>query len=74
MATRNSPECADQQNERLAVRPKEAARLLGICERHLFALTKAGVIPCFRLGRAKLYSIAVLENWAQEQSRPGGVL
>jgi|DewCreStandDraft_5_1066085.scaffolds.fasta_scaffold01204_6 excisionase family DNA binding protein len=51
----------------LALRPKEAARLLGISVRHLRELTKRGTIPCVRpnLGRrsAVLYPVELLREW-----------
>lgn len=60
----------------LALRPKEAARLLGISVRHLRELTKAGVIPCVRptAGRrsAVLYPVDLLRQWLRQaaQSAP----
>jgi excisionase family DNA binding protein len=44
----------------LALRPREAAKALGISERTLWTLTKAGRIACVRVGRAVLYSIETL--------------
>src|SRR5581483_5099992 len=34
----------------LALRPREAAKALGISARHLWQLTKDGHIPCVRVG------------------------
>jgi len=47
----------------LALRPREAAKALGISERTLWTLTRAGEIPHVRLGRAVLYSIDALRAW-----------
>ena len=43
---------------------REAARLLRISERHVFALTHPrGTLPCIRLGRAVRYDRHDLEEW-----------
>jgi excisionase family DNA binding protein len=51
----------------LALRPREAARALGISPRLLWQLTKDGHIPCVRVGSAKrrtvLYPLADLQAW-----------
>jgi excisionase family DNA binding protein len=49
--------------EPLALRPREAAKALGICERTLFDLNKAGEIPCVRIGWAILYPVETLRAW-----------
>ncbi len=49
-------------DDRIAVDSREAARLLGISERSLYTLTKAGRIPCFRLGRSVRYYVATLRT------------
>ena len=41
----------------LALRPKEAARALGIGERLLWSKTNSGEIPHVRIGRAVVYPI-----------------
>ncbi len=56
----------------LAVREREAARLLGISPKSVFNLTKAGLLPCVRLGGMKLYSVAALHRWLDEQAPPTG--
>lgn len=55
----------------LALRPREAARALGIGERKLWELTNRGEIPHAKLGRATVYPIAALERWLAEQSEGG---
>ena len=51
----------------LALRPREAAKALGISARHLWQLTKDGHIPCVRVGSGKrrtvLYPVADLQAW-----------
>ena len=56
---------------RLALRPREAARALGIGERLLWSMTNQGLIPHARCGRAILYPVAELERWLAEQSTGG---
>ena len=53
---------------RLALRPRDAARALGVGERMLWSLTNAGRIPHVKIGRATLYPIRALEQWLAEQA------
>jgi excisionase family DNA binding protein len=52
----------------LALRPREAARLLGISTRTLWSWTDQGVIPSAKVGRSVLYSVAALEKWLAERT------
>jgi excisionase family DNA binding protein len=56
----------------LALRPREAAKALGISARHLWALTKSGVVPCVRVGsgarKTVLYPVSLLEEWLARQA------
>lgn len=58
---------ADSGTQPLALRPREAAKALGISPRHLWQLTKDGLIPCVRVGKGKrktvLYPAAELQAW-----------
>lgn len=56
----------------LALRPKEAARALGIGERKLWAMTNAGELPHARIGRAVVYPVHELQRWLTEQTTAGG--
>jgi excisionase family DNA binding protein len=61
----------------LALRPREAAKALGISPRLLWQLTKDGHIPCVRVGTGKrrsiLYPIAELQAWlTRETVKPKG--
>ena len=55
-----------------AVRPPEAARILGVSPRTLWGWTKAGLVPCVRVGTGKrktvLYSVADLQVWLTRQT------
>jgi len=57
---------------RLALRPKEAAKALGIGQRLLWSLTNRGEIPHLRLGRAVVYPTDALRRWLSEQAQQKG--
>ena len=42
---------------------KEAARYLGISERHLWAITASGDLPCIKVGRSVRYAIDDLNGY-----------
>jgi excisionase family DNA binding protein len=56
----------------LALRPREAAKALGISARHLWQLTKDGHIPCVRVGggtrKTVLCPVAELQAWLGRQT------
>jgi excisionase family DNA binding protein len=56
----------------LALRPREAAKALGVSARHLWQLTKDGVIPCVRVGsgtrKTVLYPVAELQGWLTREA------
>lgn len=56
----------------LALRPRDAAKALGISPRLLWQLTKDGRIPCARVGNGKrrtlLYPVVELQAWLTRQS------
>jgi predicted DNA-binding transcriptional regulator AlpA len=53
--------------DRLSLRPNEAAKCPGISPRKLFELTKNGTVPHIKLGTAQraivLYRLADLDAW-----------
>lgn len=55
----------------LALRPKQAAKALGIGVRLLWELTNRGEIPCVRIGRCVTYPVALLRDWLAEQAEGG---
>ena len=57
---------------RLSLRPKEAARALGLGQRKLWELTNSGDIPHVRCGTAILYPVDMLRDWLAEQAGKGG--
>jgi hypothetical protein len=59
--------------EPLALRPREAAKALGISPRTLWGLSAPrGPIPCLRIGNGKrqtvLYPVAGLQAWLSQQA------
>ncbi len=64
---------ATQSVESLALRPRDAAKALGISARTLWGLTAPrGPIPCLRVGHGKrqsvLYPVADLQTWLSRQA------
>ena len=55
----------------LALRPKDAAKALGIGERLLWSKTNAGEIPCVRIGRAVVYPMDLLREYLRGQAEGG---
>jgi hypothetical protein len=58
----------------LALRPKDAAKALGIGQRKLWELTQPrGPIPCVRVGCCVIYPCHLLQAWlAAQAAREGG--
>jgi len=52
----------------LALRPRQAARLLGVCERTLANWTRQGSVPYIKLGRAVLYPVDLLQDWLRQKA------
>lgn len=59
---------ADDKPDLLAVSIREAARMLGIGERTLWALAKAKEIPHFRAGRRLLFPVHALRTWMDKRA------
>ena len=57
----------------LALRPKDAAKALGIGERKLWELTadRTSGIPHVRFGRSILYPVRELADWLAERAAKG---
>jgi excisionase family DNA binding protein len=56
-----------QSTAALALRPRDAAKALGISPRLLWQLTKDGVIPSVKAGRTVLYPTSELQAWLSRQ-------
>jgi Helix-turn-helix domain len=52
----------------LAMRPKDAAKALGIGERKLWELTNRKLIPHIKLGRCTLYPVDVLRDFLAREA------
>jgi excisionase family DNA binding protein len=55
----------------LALRPREAAKALGISERLLWEWTDRGIVPCVRMGKAILYPVDSLRDWLKREAQQG---
>jgi excisionase family DNA binding protein len=55
----------------LALRPKDAARALGISDRLLWSWTNQGKIPCVRIGKRLVYPVQQLTAWLAAQAGEG---
>jgi excisionase family DNA binding protein len=56
----------------LLLTPREAARLLSICERTLWTLTHRGELAAVRIGRAVRYSLEDLRAYCEKAKGRGG--
>jgi len=55
--------------EPLTVSVKEAAKMLGVCERTVRTLTKNGVLPVIRIASRVLYSREDLIEFVRQRSK-----
>ena len=53
---------------RLALRPRDAARALGLGERKLWELTNCNEIPHIKLGKCILYPVDALRDWLTKKA------
>ena len=68
-ANTNTPTSNDNNVPRIALRPKDAEKSLGVGDRKLWELTNHGLIPHGRLPDSKciLYPVDLLRDWLAEQ-------
>jgi excisionase family DNA binding protein len=62
---------AAAESLRLLVTAREAADALCVSERKLFSMTKAGEIPCLKMGRAVRYALADLQTFIDRRRQLG---
>ncbi len=62
-----------EKNTTLAMRPKEAAKALGISPRKLWEITadKTSGIPHTKLGRCVVYPVKALDRWVNDRATCG---
>jgi excisionase family DNA binding protein len=60
---------AGHEADCLALRPRDAARVLSVSERTLWGLTKQGRVPFVRIGKAVRYPVHLLRKWLEEQAQ-----
>jgi hypothetical protein len=65
----------DDPRPPLALRPRDAARMLSVSPRTLWGWTEAGLVPCVRVGTGKrktvLYPVADLQSWLARRAGAG---
>jgi excisionase family DNA binding protein len=62
---------AQDATPRKLLTARDAAKVLGCCEKTLWTLTQSGEIPCVRIGRAVRYDPADLYRWIESaKSKP----
>lgn len=54
--------------DNLALRPREAAKALGVSERSLWEWTHRGDVPHVRIGRTILYPVDALRDWLRRRA------
>lgn len=58
---------------RLALRPAEAAKALGVCTKTMDRLIAAGTVPSLRVGGLRLIPVDGLRDWLRRKSEaPAG--
>jgi excisionase family DNA binding protein len=57
-----------EDGQRIALRPRDAAKALGISERLLWDWTHHGDIPHVRMGRTILYPVDAVQTWLRNQA------
>ena len=55
----------EKQVEALAVNGKDAAKMLGVCERTIFNLARDGKITCKKIGWRSLYPVASIRAFLE---------
>ena len=59
----------DQPLERMLYSEQEAAEMLGVCNKTLFAEVKAGALPFVRVGRSRKYDINDLKDFIEQRKQ-----
>ncbi len=57
---------------RIALRPAQAAKAMGVSKRLLGTLERAGKVPSVRFGRAVVFPVAALRRFLDEQAQQKG--
>ena len=52
----------------LALRRRQAAKLLNVCEKTLLNWTRVGIIPHIRVRGVVLYPVDLLQEWLRQQA------
>jgi len=62
-ATASGPDVVPRTGVVLALRPRDAAKALGVSQRTLWEWTQRGDVPHVRRGRTLLYPVKAVEAW-----------
>lgn len=60
---------AEPETPCLTMRPRDAAKALGISERLLWEWTDRGIVPHVRLGKRIVYPVNSLRDWLRRQAQ-----
>jgi predicted DNA-binding transcriptional regulator AlpA len=60
----------DLVSSSILVNSQKASRMLAICPRKLWQMTKDRQIPHLKLGKSVRYRVADLEQWTQQHAIP----
>jgi len=63
------PQPPGHEADCLALRPRDAARVLSVSERTLWGLTKQGRVPFVRFGKAVRYPVHLLRKWLEAEAQ-----
>ncbi len=66
--TRQEREAMNPADTRLAVRPAEAARMLGVTRTRIFTEVREGRLRTAKVGRCRIIPIAELRDWLDRQT------
>jgi len=55
--------------EPILLKRPDAAKMLNVSKKTVFNLTKSGMIPCVRIGRAVRYPVQALHDYIENQTK-----
>lgn len=56
--------------EKLLLRPREAAEVLGLCRSKVYELIASGTIPSITIGKSRRIPLDALREWVRAQAEP----
>jgi len=61
------------ENQKLLIRPVEAATLLSVSRSSIYELIASGAVPSVRIGRMLRIPVAAIRKLAERSENPGSV-